>query len=93
MHCNEYMYINQNDEYMSITEIPGEMYKIYQNKAMNCRFACLIGKYEWVACDNYVPSETILYSKGLLTTTKKQSGVAQFNMKLTDKIVYNLKVH
>lgn len=86
MHCN-------NDEYMSITEIPRVMYKIYKNRAMNCGFACLIGKYEWAACDNCVPSDTILYSKGLLTTTKKQSGVAQFNMKLTDKIVYNVKVH
>ena len=49
MHCNEYMYINQNDEYMSITEIPGVMYKMYINKAMNCGFDCLIGKYEWAA--------------------------------------------
>ena len=90
MHCNEYMYINQIDEYMSITEIAGVMYK---NKAMNCDFDCLIGNYEWAACDNYVSSETILYSEGLLTTTKKQSGVAQFNMKLKDNVLYNLKVH
>ena len=60
---------------------------------MNFGFDCLIGKYEWAAWDNYVPSETILYSEGLLTATKKQSGVAQFNMKLEENIVCNLKVH
>lgn len=93
MHCNEYVYINQNDEYMSVTEIPGVLYKIYKNKAMNCGFACLLGKYKWAACDNYVPSEAILYSKGPLTTKKKQRGVAQIDMKLADKIIYILKVH
>ena len=71
MHCNEYVYINQNGEYMSVTEIPGILYTIYKNKAMNCGFACLLGKYKWAACDNYVPSEAILYSKGPLTRTKK----------------------
>lgn len=56
---------------MSIIEILGVMYKIYKNRVMNCGFVCLIGKYEWVVCENCVLSEIILYLKGFFIIIKK----------------------